>query len=740
MRVRKAAFLSVIGLLVCASFTSAGPATAKQRAAVKERLDRLMAQYMKGVRFWSGMQLDGWCAVYSARTRLPMVGPRCRECDPGTVTLSGKGGTEETACALLMAYEATGEPQLLDMARKVGDYLIKAQFPDGHWSAISILVDGRVVPSHTHGLGRYVGLEDGVQEAPIYALLWLYRLTKAPKYLQAAAKGGEIMLAAQNPNGSFPQYWDPLTKKPRGYGYGVINDAASTEPVRVFKVLYMATKDEKWLKPIPKVGDWLVSAYVKGKAISGWAEQYDKNNKPCKARPFEPPMWCRGATMQAISGLFEVHAITRDEKYLKPIRDVLPVLERTMTKEGKHKGWYYYVDWNTGKPVFVTRGGKIVSDPSKAPGWTRKPFPGIPLRRVRDRLKGWDEKRAVSFVSFRGSYVPSLPGPNDARGDLLKHHVDRLEKELKGRTPDGYTVRKHPDGDRISPLYDLAGAAGRTAKILQSIAICQGKLPPHYGALSRFTHHRVWPDGDWYNTPIRVDGKFQPKAQARTFQPRLTFHCDFENATADADFSLGPPGQNGRDWQHVPGRSGKGLLFDKPDAYARYAGLRNVPVEKGSVSLWVRSKPGTNIWNDSRDHYVLVLQTRQFLHPDKEPRSRFQLANNQLWLVKRGKGNLLEFSLQLGMHDSRKCQGIVTAPVGDLIPTKWHRLQASWDNAGKRISLSVNNAKPKVAAVKAKVAPREWVLFYVGNSHIYRVKKPLNGIVDDLGFSTRVLF
>ena len=752
MGTQKASLACLVGLLVCATAVCAGALTVPQRAAEKARLDRLVARYMKSVTFWAGLQHGGWCVRYSARTRLPVVGPRCRECDPGTVHLSGKGNTEPVAWALLKAYETTGEPKLLEVARKVGDYLIEAQFPDGHWSAMSIVDDdGKVVPAHTHGVGGYIGLEDYVQHWPVYTLAYLYRITKEQKYLDAAVRGAEILIETQNPNGSFPQYYDPVKKRPAGYGYAVINDHASIEPILVFELIYMITGDEKFLKPIPKVGDWLISAYRKGKVMRGWAQQYDKDNKPCWARPFEPPTWSLQATMQAMMGLFEVHALTRDEKYIEPIRDALPALERTVVKG---KGWHTYVDWDTGKQV-LAQGYKVSVRPETTPDWARGLRMAIPLHRVRDRLKGWDEKRAISLISFRGAYVPKMPGPLKTTGGSIEHHLDRLEKALNAATPEGYTVRRHPDGDRISPAYDLLNPS----RILQRIAISQGKLPPHYGTRSRYIHYRVWPDGDWYNTPLRRDGGYKPgktealkptaappaprPAPAEVLQEKaaeptgVTFRCAFEDAHCDAGRSAGRPEQNGRDWRHAKGRSGKGILFDKPDAYARYVGLRNVPVKRGTVSLWVRSKPGTNIWKDGKDHCVLVLQTKAFVHPENDPRRH--LANHQLWLVKRGKGNVLELSLQRGIHDHRQPLGRVAASVADLKPDEWHRIQASWDNAGKRIALSVNGAKPGTATTKANVAPRAWVLFYVGNSHIYRVRKPLGGIVDDLEFSTRAL-
>ena len=726
--------------------------TDAQPADEQARLDGLIARYMRSVRFWAGRQQGGWCTKYSPRTLLPIVGPRCRECDPRTVTLSGKGATERVIWSLLMAYEATGEPELLEIARSAGDCVAEVQFADGHWSALNVVIDGALVPAHTHGVGGYMGLEDFVQQYPIYALVYLYRVTNDQKYLDAAAKGAEAMLEAQNPNGSFPQYYDPVQKRPRGYGFGVINDNASIEPILVFHLMYLVTGDTKFLKPIPRVGDWLISTYRKGKVMRGWAQQYDRDNKPCWARPFEPPAWCRGATMQALMGLFEVHALTRDGKYLAPIRDVLPVLERTLV-EGK--GWPYYADWDTGDQV-LAQNYKTSVPPRDTPQWARRFLISIPLDRVRARLDAWDQRRAISLISFRGSHVEEMPGPLQTSGGSIKGLLDALESKLSDRTPQDCTVRQTSDGDTISPLYDLVDPP----RILQDIAIRQGKLPPHYATRSRFIHFRVWPDGDWYNTPLRRDGGHRPEASraaerkvtARpltTAEPasppaplaghaEVTFRCTFEHQQCDADFSLGRSEQNGVGWQHAPGRTGKGLLVDGPNAYARYVGLRNVPVEKGTVSLWIRSKPGTSIWTDGRDHFILVLQTRQFLRAKDDPQRATH--NNQLWLVKRGEGNVLELSVQRGMHDSRKPLGCVALPVATLATHAWHRLQASWDNSRRQIALRVDRGETAAATVSAEIAPREWVLFYLGNSHIYRRPVPLAAIIDDLEFSPLATF
>ena len=743
-----------------------------QPAGGQVRLGRLTAQYIKSVRFWAKLQRGGWCTKYSPRTLLPIVGPRCRERDPGTVTLSGKGATERVVWALLVAYEATGEPELLDIARRAGDCVVDVQFGDGHWSALNVVIDGKLVPAHTHGVGGYLGLEDFIQQYPIYALAYLYRVTGEAKYLDAAVKGAEAMLEAQNPNGSFPQYYDPVQKLPKGYGYGVINDNASIEPILVFHLMHLVTGDRRFLEPIPRVGDWLISTYRKGKAMRGWAQQYDKENEPCWARPFEPPAWSRAATMQGLMGLFEVHALTRDEKYLEPIRDVLPVLERTFIED---KGWPYYADWDTGEQV-LAQSYKVSVPPKDTPQWARRFLIDIPLDRVRARLDAWDRRRAISLISFRGSHVEKMPGPLEKTGGSIKGLLDVLESKLSGRTPQGYTVRPTSDGDTISPLYDLIDPP----KVLQEIAIRQGKLPPHCGTRSRFIHFRVWPDGDWYNTPLRRDGGYRPKASSAEesvaavgrvvtpyggrieTRPRpdpvlgldtalrahstgaatagrtdLTFRCTFEHEQCDADFALGRPEQNGVGWQHAPGRSGKGALIDGPTAYARYVALRNVPVNEGTVSLWVRSKPGVNIWHDGRDHFILVLQTRQFLRSKDDPQRTAH--NNQLWLVKRGDGNELELSVQRGIHDSRRSLGRVVLPVAALAPDAWHRIRASWDNRRQQIALRVGDDKAAEASVSGQIAPQEWALVYVGNSHIYRRPLPLNGLVDDLEFVSEAL-
>ena len=148
------------------------------------------------------------------------------------------------------------------------------------------------------------------------------------------------------------------------------------------------------------------------------------------------------------------------------------------------------------------------------------------------------------------------------------------------------------------------------------------------------------------------------------------------------------------------------------------------------MSLWVRSKPGANIWTDGRDHFILVLQTRQFLRAKDDPQRATH--NNQLWLVKRGEGHVLELSVQRGMHDSRKPLGRVALPVATLAADAWHHLQVSWDNSRQQIALRVDRGETAVATVSAEIAPREWVLFYLGNSHIYRRPLPLGGIIDDL--------
>ena len=262
------------------------------------------------------------------------------------------GSAQKNMTLFLPAYEVLGDRRWLDAARNTADLLLKAKTSAGIWSSNYLMIEGkRPVPYLPFGDADVLGLEDDIQTHPIMMLIWLWRLTKDMHYRDTAIKGAELLIRAQNANGSWPQYWSLSDGKPRGHGHSVLNDGATTEPMFVLLMMYHATGDERWLAPIPQAVDWIISAQNRQGGIPGWAEQYDADNKPSWGREFEPPAVCPVPTNMAITGLDLAYRLTGNDKYLEPMRTLAGWLKENMRDE-----WGFYTDPKTAEPIHALNG------------------------------------------------------------------------------------------------------------------------------------------------------------------------------------------------------------------------------------------------------------------------------------------------------------------------------------------------------------------------------------------------
>jgi len=403
----------------------------------------------------------------------------------------GWGSAWKAMVLFLPAHEATGNPRWLDAAKKTADLLVRAQSPLGTWSSNYLVVEGeRAVP---HGRADVMGLEDSIQTHPIMFLVWMWRLTKDTRYRDAAVKGAELLVRAQNANGSWPQYWSLADGKPRGHGHGVLNDGATTEPMVVLLMMYHVTADERWLAPIPRAADWLIAAQNRQGGIPGWAEQYDADNNPCWARNFEPPAICPTPTLMARTGLGLAYRLTGNPKYLEPLR----ILARWL-RENPRDEWGFYTDPKTAEPVYgldgkLHKGGQ--SPDIRVGEWVKmgKHYNGEKFEAIAAEL----EKTGLN---------PPLTDEATARAARLARFLalrDDPEKLLTSQQPDGSWVGTSARTRAEQAVRFLNTTPGiKLVDALYARAVGIGKLPAAAGVSSELWF-RAWPVADPYNTPLR---------------------------------------------------------------------------------------------------------------------------------------------------------------------------------------------------------------------------------------------
>jgi hypothetical protein len=302
-------------------------------------------------------------------------------CSPTQVWVQPPG-TPAVGEVFLDAYDATGDPAYLDMARETGKALVRGQLRSGGWE-YSIEFDPekrlahgyRDLPAKKKVRARSTLDDDTTQSA----VRFLARLDAAlgrrdPAIHDAARFGLDAILNAQYPNGGWYVFWDEYptqppsaedfpVKKPslpatwdrtwtKAYpGRYVLNDDLMPDMLDTLVRAGAVYDDPRCLEAIRRAGDFLVLAQLPDPQPA-WAQQYDVAMQPCWARKFEPPAVTGGESQGVMETLLRIHQITGDPKYLEPIPRAIAYLKKSLLADGKLARFY---EVNTNKALYFTK-------------------------------------------------------------------------------------------------------------------------------------------------------------------------------------------------------------------------------------------------------------------------------------------------------------------------------------------------------------------------------------------------
>jgi PelA/Pel-15E family pectate lyase len=169
------------------------------------------------------------------------------------------GNTANAGRFLLRFYATTMEPAYRGPAVKAADFLLLAQYPNGAWPQrfplrYEFAHDG--LPDYT----SFYTLNDGAAAANVELLVAAYQTLGDQRYLDAAKRGVDFMIAVQGPMdqaGWAEQYGPDMkpaaarTHEPAGY---VIRE--SRQVVEWLERFFLMTGDRRYLRPIPACLDW----------------------------------------------------------------------------------------------------------------------------------------------------------------------------------------------------------------------------------------------------------------------------------------------------------------------------------------------------------------------------------------------------------------------------------------------------------------------------------------------------
>jgi PelA/Pel-15E family pectate lyase len=300
-------------------------------------------------------------------------------------------GTPTVGMAYLRAWRATGDRYFLDAARDAAEALAYGQLSTGGWSNSIDCRGRRLGYRYSGGSKRRDGtssLDDGQTQSAIRLVVLADEVLgfKNQAVHESAQFALDALLAAQFPNGAFPQAWKgPVSKQPvlkasypdydwrtegrikNYWDMYTLNDNVCGYAAVALIDAHRVYQAERLLQSLRGLGDFLILAQMP-EPQPGWAQQYNYEMKPIWARKFEPPAISGDESQEVIETLMKIAVTTGDAKYLEPIPRALAYLKRSLLPDGRLARFY---ELKTNRPLYMIRRGKdyeLAYDDSRLPG------------------------------------------------------------------------------------------------------------------------------------------------------------------------------------------------------------------------------------------------------------------------------------------------------------------------------------------------------------------------------------
>lgn len=291
-------------------------------------------------------------------------------------------GTPTVGMALISAYEAVGNPRLLDHAVAAAKSLVHGQLKSGAWSdRVDFDPKGKHTGPYRNGKGNakgrnYSTLDDDKSQAAIRFLIQADQACqgKNKEIHESVMFALDAILTAQFDNGGFPQGWEkPVEKFPvvrasfpdydwrtegrvKDYwNYETLNDGLAGTVTETLWLAYKTYDDKRYRDALLKFGDFLIRAQLP-EPQPAWAQQYSHELVPIWARKFEPAAVVGHESEDALQTLMFLTEKTGEKRFLEPIPAALAWLKRSRLPDGLLARFY---ELKTNKPLFMFRVGDV---------------------------------------------------------------------------------------------------------------------------------------------------------------------------------------------------------------------------------------------------------------------------------------------------------------------------------------------------------------------------------------------
>lgn len=368
-------------------------------------------------------------------------------------------GTPTMGMTFLQAYEATGDVRYLEAAKAAAEALAVGQLESGGWDylvefdpALSVKWYrrsdvGRISAAEAAKRKNVSTFDDDNTQSALRLLLAVADASKGStdprdgRIREARDYGLAKLMAAQLPNGGWPQRWsgvpaDPKThpakpasfptewsrthQKENYYGHYTLNDNTHRDCVMTLLDAAKRLGRPEYRAAALKGGDFLIAAQLP-EPQPAWAQQYNPRMEPAWARAFEPPSVCSNESGGAMHLLVDLYLETGDEKYLEPLPRAIAWFKRSELSPNK---WARMYELGTNKPIYGDRDGKYyyrVEDlsPERQTGYSWSGAYGVPAA-----IAVYDEVKKSGRAAILAKRKP-------ATGPVGQAQLDRAAEQAK---------------------------------------------------------------------------------------------------------------------------------------------------------------------------------------------------------------------------------------------------------------------------------------------------------------------
>lgn len=392
-------------------------------------------------------------------------------------------GTPAMGMAFLRAYEVTGDAAYLEAAKAAADALAVGQLESGGWDYL-VEFDpklasnwyrrtdrGRISAEEAARRKNVSTFDDDNTQSAIRLLLAVadtarnstdprdVRIREARDY--ALTK----LLAAQRPNGGWPQRWTGVPVDPKDYpvqrasfpkdyprqqppqhtyiNYYTLNDDTQRDCVMTLLEAAKRLGRPEYRAAALKGGDFLLLTQLP-EPQPVWAQQYNPQLQPAWARAFEPPSVCSRESGGAMRLLIDLYLETGEERYLEPLPRAIAWFKRSQIAPGL---WARMYEIGTNTPIYGDRDGKIhytVEEltPERQTGYSWKSAYGIP-----ELLAYYDEVKATGRAGMLAKRQAAIaPATAEGKAARAKDLEPRVRAAIAALDNEGRWLGRYRNG------------------------------------------------------------------------------------------------------------------------------------------------------------------------------------------------------------------------------------------------------------------------------------------------------